>query len=190
MATAGAKNQCFSCGKETRTFNCEGCLRNYCPNDLIKHLQELNEQFDKIETNHDEFRQILNEQKTNPEKHSLIRQINQWEEDSITKIKQTAEECRTELMKYTNKYIMELENQLNNLAKQMKDIRQDNQFNEIDLKQFQEKLNKLKDELDKPSKISIEQETTKFINKIFIVSSFETGKHYNQFLFFNAIIYI
>jgi chromosome segregation ATPase len=50
---------------------------------------------------------------------------------------------------------MELENQLNNLAKQMKDIRQQNEFNEIDLKQFKDKLNKLKDELDKPSNLLI-----------------------------------
>ncbi len=73
---------------------------------------------------------------------------------------------------------MELENQLNNLAKQMKDIRQENEFNEMDLKQFQEKLNKLKNELDKPSNVSIKQELTGFINKIFIMSPFETGKYY------------
>jgi chromosome segregation ATPase len=178
MATATTKTQCFSCGKETRTFNCEGCSRNFCRNDLTKHLQELGEQFDRIENNHDELRQILNEQKIDPKKHSLIRQINHWEEDSMKKIKQTAEECRQKLMKYTSKGIMELENQLNNLAKQMKDIRQENEFNEIDLKQFKEKLNKLKDELDKPSNVSIKQESTGFINKIFIISPFETGKHY------------
>ena len=176
MATATARTQCFSCGKETRTFICEGCSRNFCRNDLTKHLQELGEQFDRLENNHDELRQTLNEQKRDPKKHSLLRQIVQWEEDSINKIRQMAEECRQKLIKYTNKGISELENQLNNLAKQMKDIRQEDQFNEIDLKQFQDKLDKLKDELDKPSNVSIEQKATGFINKIFIISSFERGK--------------
>jgi len=66
---------------------------------------------------------------------------------------------------------------LNNLAKQMKDIRQENEFNEIDLKQFQDKLDKLNNELDQPTDLSIKQQLTAITKQILIVTSLETGKN-------------
>jgi hypothetical protein len=172
MATATPKAQCSICGKETSTFNCGGCLQHFCRNDLIIHLQKLSEDLDKIENEHDQFRQKLNDQKEDLKKRPLIEEVDQWEEDSINKIKQTAEQCRQRLINYTNKFIIEIENKLNDLAGKIKQTRHDNEFNEIDLDQIKEKLNKLKEELDKPSNVSIEQESSSFINKILVIIPF------------------
>ena len=60
-------------------------LQIFCFNHLTDHRQELSQQLDEIEINRDIFRQTLNEQINNPKKHSLIKQIDQWEEDSIEK---------------------------------------------------------------------------------------------------------
>ena len=46
---------------------------------------------------------------------------------------------------------------LTNLTDQLKEIRQENDFNESDLYQFQEKLKQLREELAKPLNVSIEQ---------------------------------
>ena len=113
MATSTAKAQCFSCKKETRRYNCEGCSKDFCFNCLTKHHQILGQELDKIENNHDQFRDKLNEQKADPKKHLLVQKIDRWEEDSINKIRQTAEECRKTLTDHTNKYLVELENKLN-----------------------------------------------------------------------------
>jgi outer membrane murein-binding lipoprotein Lpp len=168
MATSNVKIQCFSCCKETRTFICAGCSQHFCLNDLTIHLQKLREDLDKIENEHDQFRQKFNDQKEDPKQCPLIKEVDQWEEDSINKIKQTAEQCRKRLINYKNIFIIEIEKKLNDLAKEIIQIRQENQFNEIDLDQFKEKLNKLKEELDKPSNVSIEQQPSSFINKIFL----------------------
>ena len=55
----------------------------------------------KLKLNAIYFRQTLTEQTTNPQKHSLIQQIDKWEQDSINKIQQTAEEARQLVFKHT-----------------------------------------------------------------------------------------
>jgi hypothetical protein len=178
MATAIRKIQCSICDKETRTFMCEGCLQNFCRIDLTKHLQVLNEQLDHIENNHDQLRQKLFEQKENSKNRPLIQQIDQWEEQAMNKIKQTANQCRQRLNNYTNKCLIEIEKKLNDLAKQIKDTREENQFNEIDLNQLNERFTKLEEELDKPTNVLIEQQSISFINQISLIIPFDKGKRF------------
>ena len=176
MATLTGRAQCFSCKKETRRFSCEGCSKDFCAKCLTEHLEELGRELDKIENDHDQFRQILDGQKDDPKKQSLITQINQWEKDSIDKIKQTAEECRKKLISHTNSYMIELEHQLNSISKEIKRIRQDNEFNEIDLKEFKEKLDKLEEELEKSSNVSVQEQSSPFINKMSVILPVNKGK--------------
>src|SRR5271156_5025034 len=99
MAMATGKAHCVTCGKEKAAYKCEGCSQTFCIKHLNDHHQLLITQLDDVENQRNLFRQTLTEQTTNPEKYSLIQQINQWEEDSIIKIKQTADEARKLLKK-------------------------------------------------------------------------------------------
>jgi outer membrane murein-binding lipoprotein Lpp len=175
MATVAPKPQCFICNKETRTFNCAGCTQNFCFNCLQKHVQTLGQELDHIENDHDQFRQTLNEQKDDPTKHLLIQRINQWEMDSIKIIEQTAKDCRETLIRHTGKFLIQIENRLNDIARELKRIRGENQFNEIDLNHFKMKLNKLKEELDQPRNISLKQQSTSFIDKMAIIIPLHKG---------------
>jgi formyltetrahydrofolate synthetase len=170
MAEANASTQCFTCNKQTRLFLCEGCSKKFCREDLTKRLQEFDIVLDQIENDHDQFREKLNRQKMNPNEHSLIKEINQWETDSINKIKQTAKECKEKIINHTNnKYFIEIEKKINDIAKNLKKIRRDTQFNEIDLNQLKDKLNELQQELEKPPNIKIQQVTSPLVQKISIV---------------------
>jgi chromosome segregation ATPase len=168
MATAAGKARCVTCGKEKSSYKCGGCSREFCFNHLADHKQELSKQFDEIEVNRDLFRQTLTEQTTNPQKHALIQQIDQWERDSIKKIRQTADEARQLALENTVRHITELETKLNELTDQLRQSRQENDFNEIDLHQFQEELVRLTKALAKPSNVSIRQDSTPLIARIFI----------------------
>jgi len=53
----------------------------------------------------------------------------------------------------------------------LRQSREENDFNEIDLTQFKQKWTQLQKELDKPSNISIQQNSTSFINRISVVVS-------------------
>jgi phosphomevalonate kinase len=175
MATAIGKTQCFLCKKETRTFICEGCTQNFCLNCIKKHVQTLHQGLDQIENEHDEFRQILNEQKDDSKNHQLIQKINQWEKDSIEKIEQIAKDCRERLIHHTNICVIKIENELNNIARELKRIREENEFNEIDINHFKVKLNKLKEELNQPTNISLKQQSASFIDKMFVIIPFQKG---------------
>jgi sugar lactone lactonase YvrE len=177
MAMVTGKAKCSVCGNETSTYNCGGCSQNFCRIDLEKHLQILNKQLNEIEHDHNQFRQIFNDQKDDLRKCSLIYDINKWEEKTIDIIKQTAEQCRQRLYEYIDNNMNERENKLKELTDQLRRIRKENEFNEIDLERCKEKLKTVAEQLDQPLNISIEQEIRTLINKI-TISIIQVKKSY------------
>jgi len=166
MATATGKTRCVMCGKEKATLKCGGCSRDFCYNHWDIHRQELNKQLDEIELNRDLFRQSLTQHVEQPNNNTLMQQIDQWEQNSIEIIQQTAEQARQILIKNTKRYIHEIEIKLNKVTNQLRESRDEDDFNEINLCQFQEELNRLTEALNKPSTVSIREDSTPFINKI------------------------
>ncbi|CAF3811590.1 unnamed protein product [Rotaria sp. Silwood1] len=169
MATITSKLYCVKCKKQKATSKCAGCLQDFCYNHLIEHHEQLSGELDKVEMDHDFVRQTLVEQLNDSKNDSLIEQINKWEEDSIIKIQQIAEECKQLLFQHTNKYINPIKINLDKLTDQLRQAREENDFNEIDLKEFKEKLTQLSQKLDKPLNISITQNSASIINKISVV---------------------
>jgi hypothetical protein len=171
MATATGKGQCISCGKEKRTVICGGCSQLFCFDHLPDHRQQLSAQLNDIETHRDVFRQKLTEQVKNPKKHPLIEQIDQWEQDSIRKIQQAANEYRQQILQHTNGHINNIEVNLVKLTDQLRQTRQENDFNEIDLNEFRQKLAQLVEKFEKPETVSIQQSSTSLIDKIVVVTT-------------------
>ena len=169
MATAVNKTRCSICGKEKATFRCAGCLEEFCNKHLVEHRQQLHKQLDEIELNRDLFRQSLTEHIQKPNiNNTLVQQINKWERDAIKKIQQTAEEARQIVLKKTSISIHQFEIKLNKLTDQLRESRDEDDFNEINLHQFQEELKQLTNELSKPSNISIREDSTPFISKLVV----------------------
>ncbi|CAF0863469.1 unnamed protein product [Adineta steineri] len=180
MAARTGKTRCITCDQEKTAVTCEGCLQLFCYDHLTEHRQELNKQLHHIAQNCDHFRQILNDQTTNSQKDSFIKQIDQWEKESIRYIHQTANECRQTLIQHTIKNIHQIEINLAKLTDEIREIRQEDDFNEINLNQFNEKLHQLQEQLEQPTDISIQQEETSFIDRIRVLVSsgkFTSAKH-------------
>ncbi|CAF0745606.1 unnamed protein product [Adineta steineri] len=171
MAMASNKTQCFTYDKEKIAYSCQGCSKEFCSMDLAKHQQILNEKLDHIINDYNEFKQIMNEQKRNPEKHSLIKQIDQWEINSIEIIQEKAQECRDIFIKSSQTCIKDIEKKFKDLNEQIKQIHQDNEFNEMNLNYLTNQLIKMTEELNNPSKISIQQDSQPFIHDISIILS-------------------
>ncbi|CAF0818173.1 unnamed protein product [Adineta steineri] len=173
MAETNIRAQCSICNKGNTTYICRGCSKDFCFQHLTEHRQILDGQLNEIVNDHDQFQQTIIEQKQNPHNSSLIQQINQWEKNSIEKIQQTAEECRETVMKLTQNSITDVEQKFSELSQKLKEIRQENEFNEIDLNHFRLKLAQIIEEFLQPSNISIRQDSQEFIKKISVISSFE-----------------
>ncbi len=177
MATAGAKTLCVTCNKDRVTFPCSGCQQHFCLNHLTEHNKELATQLDEIEDQRNIFKQTLSEHNSNPQKHILFKEISKWEENSIQKIKQTANELRETLIKHTNDHIQNIEIDLKKLTENIKEIRSENDFNENHLNELKTKLNKLEEQFNRPKNIQIKQDSnSNFINKIYLMISSTNSK--------------
>ncbi|CAF1251692.1 unnamed protein product [Adineta steineri] len=166
MLTAVGKTQCVICGKQRSAVRCEGCLQIFCYNHLNDHRQQLNQQLDEIEVNRDLVRETLTQQTLDLEQSLAAKQIDEWEQTSMKKIQEAAQVYRTQLLQYSTERITALEVKLTKLTDALKQIRQEDDVNEIDLNQFKEQLTNLREELNKPLSMSIEPESATLINKI------------------------
>jgi hypothetical protein len=176
MATANIKTPCSICEVETSTFLCRGCSRDFCFNHLTEHRQLLTTQLHYVQNDFNEFRQRIIDLKNNPEQHLLIEEIDQWEIDSIKKIKQRAKECRETLINYTTKIINRVEIKLNNSNEQLVPLHNKTEYNEIDLDRFKGILEDLKTELNQPTNLQIKQQSNSFINECSVILLLDESK--------------
>jgi hypothetical protein len=175
MTSANIKARCVTCGKERATSKCGGCLQDFCYKHLGDHRQDLSKQLDEIEVMRDLFRQTVNEQKSDAQKHSIIQQIDNWERNSIKKIHKTAEEARQLFRKHISVDFIQIESKLNKLTDQLRQSREEEDFFESDLRQWNKELIQLTEKLTKPSDITIKQEQTPLITKISVTVSSNGG---------------
>ncbi|CAF1292432.1 unnamed protein product [Adineta steineri] len=113
----------------------------------------------------------MNEQKQDPQKHSLIRQINLWEIKSIEIIQQKAQVCRKTVIESLRTCINDIEMKSKDLNEQIKQIGEKNEFNEINLNDLRNELMKITQELNNPSNMSIQENFQPFMNDISIILS-------------------
>ena len=164
MTTLLTETICVVCNKERRTYLCDGCSKRFCRDHLDEHQKDLENGFDQLATDHDELRQMINDRK----RYSIIKEIDQWEMDSINKIKQTADQYRERFLNLRNESIGVVESKLDDLAQQMKKMRQENEFNDLDLHQVKQRLNQLQNELIQLSNLSLRQQSTTLIHLVSI----------------------
>jgi hypothetical protein len=93
-----ARVSCASCENKEMSgiFKCEGCSQTFCLKHTNEHRSLLDDQLNEIIQEHESVFYIFNENKQQP---SIVAEyINQWERDSISKIQQTAQDLRTQLL--------------------------------------------------------------------------------------------
>jgi hypothetical protein len=152
------KALCASCDKVTGSFTCRGCQKDFCIRHVVEHRQELGKKMDELTLNHDRFRQNLIDQTTEPQQHSLMKQIDEWEQKSIDKIRRTADDVRKQLQITINEHTSKLTDALVEIANELRKAREDNDFFESDLEQWTKKLDELEKDLIQPSNIKIQQD--------------------------------
>ncbi|CAF4009315.1 unnamed protein product, partial [Adineta steineri] len=143
----------------------------FCLMDLTEHRQILNNELHHIINEYNQFKQRFTEQKPNPHDLSLIDQINEWEIDSINKIKQRAKDSREIVIRSSQTVLNDIEMKFNDLNEQIKQIHKENEYNEINLEYLKNQLKEMTQELNNPSKMSIQQTPQPLINDVSIILS-------------------
>ncbi|CAF0999097.1 unnamed protein product [Rotaria sordida] len=172
--SSSSKKSCPADGcNSVGILKCEGCSQIFCQKHVDEHRDFLNYQLDEIALQHDTLQQMITEQKNKDKNyHPLLKQIDKWEQDSITKIQQTAKEARqqTEILFGSQKEMISKE--LHDLAEELEKARIDDDFVEIDLCQWTNMLEELKHNVNNVSSSAIinEDPTKLLVANIFVSS--------------------
>jgi hypothetical protein len=108
-----------------------------------------------IITEHDQFQHSLNQQIAQPESHTLMKQIDEWEKASIVIVQQKAEKLRLELLPLTTSHLDELSKNIRQLSEKLREAREHDSFVESDLRDWEKLIEDLKRDLASPSTVSI-----------------------------------
>ncbi|CAF1268882.1 unnamed protein product [Didymodactylos carnosus] len=155
--TTASNVQCTKCVKNTGIATCDGCLAKLCRRCFNDHRQELSEELDNVVYQHDILKQELETPNKN-DSHQLLKQIDEWKKDSIDKINQLAEQCRTDVVKLLNKNKDGLIERFRKISNRVRKGRDDEDYVERDLSKWMADLKELKDELIRPSNFRIEED--------------------------------
>ena len=135
------KALCSTCKKASGILICQGCRKDFCFRHVAEHRQELNLQLDELAIDHDQLQQTIAEQEAQPHCHPLMKEIDQYEQ-------QATEDIRQQLLELLAQYRVQVANHLTTITNELKQARYDEDFMEIDLKRWKERLNRLQASLD------------------------------------------
>ena len=157
--------QCITCGKHGGIFTCNGCERAFCGKHAQEHRQELANQLDGVVQEHD----LIHEELTRSlDVHDLFEKINQWEQETITKIQVTAEVLRVDLREMIDKSKERIVQACEEIALNLRSAREVDDFCEEDLQRWTQQLNELKSEIISPSTIQLIEDDQSVIRLITI----------------------
>ncbi|CAF3102415.1 unnamed protein product [Rotaria socialis] len=160
MASHATRKHCASrdACKQTATAICEGCSQAFCTKHFNAHRLFLGDEIDAVISEYDQVHHIFKEQKTNIDSHPLMKQISDWEKESIVKIQQKARELRQELIQKNTIHLGKLSKTLQDLSDQLKLGREHDSFVEVDIGNWKKSLNDLKENLALNSILRINQD--------------------------------
>lgn len=165
------KIPCFTCKKAIGILTCRGCGKDFCYRHVAEHRQELGKQMEALTVDHDQLQQTIAEQEGQPSSHPLMKKIDEWEQQSIDKIQQAAKNIRKDLLTVLRGQRIEVSNKLIHLKQALTHARGEDDYVETDLKEWLDKLEKLKVDLNATQTIDFNEKPVDgntLIQKIFI----------------------
>ncbi|CAF1034058.1 unnamed protein product [Didymodactylos carnosus] len=170
---AASKAKCAKCEKNSGILTCDGCLERLCRRCFNNHRQDLSKQLDNVVYEHDMLKQQLETPNEN-DSHRLLKQIDRWKKDSIGKINQLADQCRTDVLKLLHKTKDRLIDRFLKITNGVRKGRDDEDYDERDLSKWMDNLKELKNELIEPSNFRVEEDKqqSSWIQKIRVHDDF------------------
>jgi hypothetical protein len=158
------KTSCVTCGKEISVLKCESCWQTNCSSQSVVHCKETNKQSNETKIN----QEVASEGKVKAQQHALIQQVDDWECKAINQIRQTAEEARRLILKHTTDRISQVEEKLFKLGDQLRQCRQESNFDSKKVSQWQAELAQLSQQMVAPSNITVRQVSSPLMTKILV----------------------
>jgi hypothetical protein len=160
--------QCVLCNKNGGILTCDGCQQAFCGKHVIEHRQQLTIQLENIMQEHDIIQQDIGQP---PDSHPVIEKIDKWEKESITKIQVAAGKARADLRQILDSSHERLANVCRDVATKLRDAREAENFSEIDLARWIQRLNEVKLQVKSLSMIHAVEDNNSAVHLIKIMQS-------------------
>ena len=147
-------------------MKCGGCSQDFCLADMNKHHKELNEQLSQTENRYNQLKNTFEEQHIKIPKQTLIKQIDDWEKESLDKVRYVANRVRRQLLSRIEDSTAGLNLELKRLTEQLNQCRKEDDFVDKDVQFFDEQFKRLKTLLDTLPDCKLAFRSTSFINEI------------------------
>ena len=164
------RTSCGTCGQVAGIFTCRGCSESFCLRHTNEHRDVIDKQMNQIMQTHNQFKKTMVDQTTEQLCQSFLQQIERWEQQSMSKIRQVAKDVREHVLTTVRQRTDNFKEKLALLTQQLNRAKQDGEYFENDIRDWSERLHKLQEAFQEQQKMQIcnEKSTTPFISKISI----------------------
>ena len=149
------RSLCSVCGKTPSLSFCTGCEKVFCSDHAGEHRDDLGKLLEQIINEHNRCQETLVQYTEESTNHPLVKQINDWEVQSVEKIRQVAGEARKQVMHVFMQFATNTMATIKTLTDTLKKAQSEESFLEKDLRQAMDKLTLIKKQLEKPPTIHI-----------------------------------
>jgi chromosome segregation ATPase len=155
-------------------------MNNYCYDHLGVHKDQLEREYYQVENDRITFGTELEELQNNPQNHTLMKKVVQWENDSISKIKQKADDVRKELLPHITSHLNQLQTKLQHVKEEQEQCFSNNDYNERNLREWQKSLQRLRSLRNNLRDFTIRLQPTSFVSEIYIEKPGEEAFFYRS----------
>jgi len=150
-----SSNRCSVCPKGAGICICPGCKAYFCDKDFKQHREMLFNGLDELTVDRNELQEKINKisSQTQPDS-SLLSRINEWQEITIGKVNQAAEQARQQALEIMNCKRGEITRQFQTLLQELEQLRETKGVLEQDLARLKQQIDQLNNNLEQLSKPS------------------------------------
>lgn len=144
MATC-VTNACVRCAKVKRTFECRGCLKQFCLDHMAEHQNELRRQLIEIKAQYVQLQNDLEKRREHEEKCTSSNETDEYKCESVDNNHDMIPENHQRLRLHIFSWLDDLNEQLTQVVKQLTKCSQEDDFLDTEIQYFSNELKRLKE---------------------------------------------
>jgi uncharacterized phage infection (PIP) family protein YhgE len=139
---------CSVCRKGAGTSICRGCKELFCDDDFKDHRGMLINKLDELTADRNDLQEKINKATShNQSSSSFLSRIDEWQQATIEKVKQAAEQARQQVSQIINSKREDITRQFQTMSQNMKQLRDTKGVVEHDLARLKQQIEQLNEDL-------------------------------------------
>ncbi|CAF1411993.1 unnamed protein product [Rotaria magnacalcarata] len=176
------EQHCGKCRKAVCVAKCHGCKKSFCMPHFVKHRLHLAQRMDNLR---EKFELLQNDINKDNFKQSLLSNIYDWEQRSMRKIHEIAENARKDVEEKLLALKSDVEISIGQIVRDFQANAEADNYTEFELEKWSKRIFNLRDSLEHPSTIEI-VEDNKLSSTIYGIKIIEQ-KRRQESLYTNSI---